>query len=132
MHLWRLRARVSECALPSVLRRVHGTERMVSGVNELAARIRSEAELADRPGQHDRLNQIALDVEQALESIAAEARWFRRQADYHIGRANRLEQHPPVVVWDECAGVAEDLGWLHDFAADDARARNPYRQEVDA
>lgn len=58
----------------------------------LGERIRAEADIADRPGQYDRLNQIALDVERALAEAHANARWFRRQADHHIGRANRAEQ----------------------------------------
>ena len=30
--------------------------------------------------------------------------------------------------WDECVQEAFDLGWLHEHAAKEMRARNPYRQ----
>lgn len=29
-------------------------------------------------------------------------------------------------VWAECVATAEELGWLHDLAADDMAGRNPY------
>lgn len=36
---------------------------MKTAIAQIVARIRAEADLADRPGQYDRLNLIALDLE---------------------------------------------------------------------
>ena len=45
-----------------------------AAVERLAKRIRAEADIADRPGQYDRLNQIALDLETFTGLIDASAR----------------------------------------------------------
>lgn len=37
-------------------------------LHDIAARVRSEANIADRPGQYGRLMQIADDIEQAAEN----------------------------------------------------------------
>lgn len=37
-------------------------------VNDLTERLRSEAEISDRPGQYDRLNELADEFSAALEA----------------------------------------------------------------
>lgn len=32
--------------------------------------------------------------------------------------------------WDDSAQEAYDRGWIHDYALDDIKGRNPYRGEV--
>lgn len=31
-------------------------------------------------------------------------------------------------VWDECAVESGDRGWMHDYAVEEMKARNPYRK----
>ena len=31
--------------------------------------------------------------------------------------------------WDDAADEAYDRGWMHEYAADDIKGRNPYRSE---
>lgn len=70
--------------------------------SDLVIRILNEADIAGRPGQYDRLNQISKDVEQAIKERA-------------------------IGAWDDCASEAYFRGWLHDLAHEEMLARNPLR-----
>lgn len=114
----------------------------------------AEKELRDRELHH-------FEVEQELAAALAvieEAREWRDPAyeagwgspdDYANGyrmalrNIRRILSSVPADVlrerdakkWDECVQEAFDLGWLHEHAAKEMRARNPYRQteeETDA
>ena len=38
--------------------------------------------------------------------------------------------HPTIAdVWDECATECGDRGWMHDYAVEEMKDRNPYRIE---
>ena len=44
------------------------------------------------------------------------------------GRLLRVLYPTIADVWDECATEAGDRGWMHDYAVDEMKARNPYRR----
>lgn len=51
-------------------------------MNDLTERLRSEAEISDRPGQYDRLNELADEFAAALEAAREDAerwRYIRRK-----------------------------------------------------